>query len=272
MDNYKFYKLCSDTVVKFIKRRNRFLGRRKCYICGRTFFSYLPVYGDSWYQEQIKNQGINFNFCDHTYNKWEYRCPYCDSIDRTRFIMAYLHKELRNKSNLKVLYFAPTPSGIYYLKTKMHNFSVDTNDLYLNNRNINFHYDIQNMQGIDDSTYDIIICSHVLEHVADDRLALKELYRVVKEGGRVLILVPLDLKKAWFDEKNGLSESENWKRFGQTDHVRRYTNNELIKRVEAVGFRCSMVTRSDLSIEIVRQNAFHKNIRIYLAKKEQKNV
>lgn len=272
MGKYQLYKLCCDIVLEFIKIRNRFLGRRKCYICGKTFFSYLPVYGDSWYQTQVKNQGINLNFCDRTYNRWEYRCPYCGSIDRTRFIMAYLHKRLRNKRNLKVLYFAPTSSGIHYLKTKMNNFSVDTNDLYLNDRNINFHYDIQNMQGINDNIYDVIICSHVLEHVADDRLALKELYRVAKEGGTVLILVPLDLKKVWFDEENGLSESENWKRFGQTDHVRRYTNDEIIKRIEEAGFRCSIVTRSDISKEIVRQNAFHKNIRIYLAEKREKNA
>lgn len=272
MDKCKLYKLCCEIIVKFVKRRNHFLGRRKCYICGRTFFSYLPVYGDSWYQEQVKNHGINFHFRDGTYNRWEYRCPYCDSIDRTRFIMAYIHKRFRNKSNMKVLYFAPPPSGVYYLKTKMHNFSVDTNDLYLDDKNIDFHYDIQNMQGINDNTYDVIICSHVLEHVADDRLALKELYRVVKKGGRVLILVPLDLKRVWFDEENGLSESENWKRFGQTDHVRRYTNDEMIKRIQEAGFRCSIVTRSDVSKEIVRQNAFHKNLRIYLAEKEYKNA
>ncbi len=267
MDRYRLYKLCCDIVVEFIKTRNKLLERRKCYICGKTFFSYLPVYGDSWYQTQVRNQGINLYFCDGTYNRWEYRCPCCDSIDRTRFIMAYIHKKLRSKSNLKVLYFAPTPSGIHYLETKMHNFSVDTNDLYLKNKDIKFHYDIQNMRGIDDKTYDVIICSHVLEHVVDDRLALKELHRVVKDGGKVLILVPLDLKRAWFDEENGLSESENWRRFGQTDHVRRYTNNEIIKRIEEAGFKCSMITRNDLSKEIVRQNAFHKNIRIYLAEK-----
>lgn len=267
MDSYKLYKLCCDTIGEFIRRRNLLLGRRKCYICGRTFFSYLPVYVDSWYQEQVRNQGLNFNFCDRTYNRSEYRCPYCGSIDRTRFIMAYLHKKLRTKRSMKVLYFAPPSSGVWYLRTKEHNLSVDTNDLYLYNRNIKFHYDIQNMQGINDNTYDVIICSHILEHVADDRRALKELYRVVKEKGIVLILVPLDLKKAWLDEENGLSESENWKRFGQTDHVRRYTNDEIIKRIKEAGFRCSVITRDDISKEIVRQNAFHKNIRIYLAEK-----
>lgn len=67
MGKYKLYKLCCDIVLEFIKIRNRFLGRRKCYICGKTFFSYLPVYGDSWYQTQVKNQGINLNFAiEHT--------------------------------------------------------------------------------------------------------------------------------------------------------------------------------------------------------------
>ncbi len=272
MKSFKLYKACCDVLLKFIKGRNRFLGRRECYICNRTFFSYLPVYGDSWYQTQVRMQGINFNFCDRTYNRWEYRCPYCDSIDRTRFIMACIHKKLRNKCDMKVLYFAPPPSGIRYLRTKMRNFSVDTNDLYMNNKNIKYHYDIQDMQGINDNTYDLIICSHVLEHVADDRLALKELYRVVKEKGMVFILVPLDLKRVWFDEENGRSEFENWKRFGQIDHVRRYTNDEIIRRIEEAGFRCSVITRNDISKKIVRQNAFHRNIRIYLAEKRYENA
>lgn len=265
MDKYKFIEIFSGLFLEFVRKTNKLLGRRKCYICKKNFFCYLPVYGDHWYLRQLNEYGPNYNFRDMTYNRKEYRCPYCNSIDRTRFIMMYVHKNFRSKTGMNILYFAPTSSGIYFLKNKMQDFHIDTDDLY--DKTTDYHYDIQNMEKVEDSTYDLIICSHVLEHVADDRLALKELYRITKKNGQVLILVPLDLKKVWFDEENGLSEFENWKRFGQTDHVRRYTHDELIKRITEAGFQCRVYTNAEVGKKAVVQNAFNKNIRIYVAEK-----
>jgi len=42
-----------------------------------------------------------------------------------------------------------------------------------------------------DGTFDITFCLHVLEHVEDDRRAVEELRRVLRPGGRALIMVPL---------------------------------------------------------------------------------
>jgi SAM-dependent methyltransferase len=41
-----------------------------------------------------------------------------------------------------------------------------------------------------DSTFDLILSHEVLEHVAGDGLAIKEMVRVLKPGGRVVIFVP----------------------------------------------------------------------------------
>lgn len=261
---YRLYGILGKVYVKFLQKIVSFFGRRKCYICGNTFFTYLPVYGEEWYVSQIKKYGINKNFSDMTYNKKEFICPYCKSIDRTRFIMIYINKYYRRKERVKILYFAPTSGGISFLG-KMNNMEVDTIDLY--NKGVKYNYDIQNLSGIKDNIYDLIICSHVLEHVNNDILALKELYRVTKEGGKVLILVPLDLNKVWLDEEYGLNESENWKRFGQIDHVRRYTEDEIVKRMTDVGFKCRIFTRNNLDDKVVTENAFNKNIRIYIAEK-----
>jgi SAM-dependent methyltransferase len=49
-----------------------------------------------------------------------------------------------------------------------------------------------NLEAIDrpDEAYDIILCSHVLEHVRDDARALRELVRVVSHAGFILLIVP----------------------------------------------------------------------------------
>ena len=39
--------------------------------------------------------------------------------------------------------------------------------------------------------FDVIYCSHVLEHVPDDRLAMGELRRVLKRAGWAVLLVPI---------------------------------------------------------------------------------
>ena len=47
-----------------------------------------------------------------------------------------------------------------------------------------------------DASFDGVICSHVLEHIADDRAAMRELCRITAPGGWCLVMVPLDLSRA----------------------------------------------------------------------------
>jgi SAM-dependent methyltransferase len=54
------------------------------------------------------------------------------------------------------------------------------------------------LQAIDrpDARYDLVICNHVLEHVADDRQGLRELLRVTRAEGFVQITVPSPYTRA----------------------------------------------------------------------------
>ena len=53
------------------------------------------------------------------------------------------------------------------------------------------------LQKIDRSScqYDIVMCNHVLEHVADDNAALTELLRITKHDGFVFLTVPSPLSQ-----------------------------------------------------------------------------
>jgi SAM-dependent methyltransferase len=48
------------------------------------------------------------------------------------------------------------------------------------------------LEAIDrpDGAYDVILCSHVLEHVRDDAKALREMMRVLSPRGFILLMVP----------------------------------------------------------------------------------
>jgi SAM-dependent methyltransferase len=54
------------------------------------------------------------------------------------------------------------------------------------------------LQAIDrpDARYDLVICNHVLEHVADDRRGLRELLRITRPNGCVQITVPTPYTRA----------------------------------------------------------------------------
>jgi len=41
-------------------------------------------------------------------------------------------------------------------------------------------------------TFDLVICSHVLEHIPEDKKCIQEIHRVLKNNGTAFILVPLD--------------------------------------------------------------------------------
>jgi SAM-dependent methyltransferase len=58
-----------------------------------------------------------------------------------------------------------------------------------------YGYDVEDgdaevLQGIPDEGFDFVHSSHVLEHMADVELALRNWWRVVRPGGYLLLLVP----------------------------------------------------------------------------------
>lgn len=46
----------------------------------------------------------------------------------------------------------------------------------------------------EDNYFDVILCSHVLEHIMDDQKAMKEFWRVLKPSGWAILQVPIHSK------------------------------------------------------------------------------
>jgi SAM-dependent methyltransferase len=72
-----------------------------------------------------------------------------------------------------------------------------------------------------DNTFDGIICSHVLEHIVNDRRAMKEMSRVLDADGWALIVVPMTAGQT-FEDAMIVEPAARLAAFGQADHVRRY--------------------------------------------------
>ena len=94
--------------------------------------------------------------------------------------------------------------------------------------------DITNIQYPDNS-FDIIYCSHVLEHVPDDRQAMSEFYRGLKPGGWAILQVPLADRDVTYEDFSITDPVEREKHFGQHDHVRWY-GRDFTDRLVQSGF------------------------------------
>lgn len=87
-----------------------------------------------------------------------------------------------------------------------------------------------------DSSFDAVICSHVLEHVADDAAAMRELRRIVAPAGWCLVMVPLDVTRECTYEDPSLRDPQDRRRaFGAADHLRLY-GLDISERLTTAGF------------------------------------
>jgi len=98
----------------------------------------------------------------------------------------------------------------------------------------------------ENNSFDLIICSEVLEHLKDDKKALKELHRVLKPNGKLIITVPnLNFPFFWdplnwflmhFFNKH-INKNIWWLAGIWADHERLYNKNDLKKIIKQTGFK-----------------------------------
>jgi len=91
-----------------------------------------------------------------------------------------------------------------------------------------------------DRSFDAILCSHVLEHVADARRALSELHRVLAPGGWALLQSPVDAARAATVEDPAIRTPADRQRvYGQRDHARIF-GRDYPEWLHAAGFEVTV--------------------------------
>ena len=206
-------------------------------MCGRDVEEFLPL--DSFYIENRQKYGNPYPLENaETLNVLHYQCPHCGASDRDRLYALYIAGVLdRGNSDrgIELLDFAPSRPLQVFLQ-RIPCIKYRSADKYMDG--VDIVIDIMDMSPIASSTFDLFICSHVLEHVYDDRQALSELHRILRPGGTGILMVPIMLGIDAIDEDpNVVDTGERWRRFGQDDHVRLYSKKGFMQRVRAAGFK-----------------------------------
>jgi len=219
----QFFRKCCKFALSYGKAR-------ECPFCGWTGFQFAPRL------DARKPSADAF-------------CPKCNSAERHR--LTYIALRDRVKHAGSVLHFAPEPPIAEWLK------GISTT--YLSCDLSSGAMEIQDITQLTyaDSTFDLIMCSNVLEHVPDDHAAFAELYRVLKRDGTCVLAVPLWRTGASYENFTITSPEERREHFGQADHVRLYGFRDFQNRNANAGFKIEVITSRDFDPRDVGRYGMH---------------
>ncbi|MCC6364921.1 MAG: class I SAM-dependent methyltransferase [Bryobacterales bacterium] len=161
-------------------------------------------------------------------------CPGCGSVDRERLVFLFLVRCTRvfHQSGLALLHVAPEP----LLGCALRCF------VGRGYRAI----DLQPSPGVEamdltalqmsETSIDVAICNHVFEHIEEDRLAMRELFRILRPGGWAVVQVPIAYgMRCTYEDRSIRSPEARTVAFGQHDHVRIY-GLDYFERLRSVEF------------------------------------
>ena len=215
-----------------------YLGQRyECPVCNTrlAYFNRLPDCDI----EQMENHGyVHSMFASETSSLLHFSCPACGASDRERLYALYF-RQLSNAERLKFIDFAPSAALSTFLKS-LPLIEYRSADLF--SALADDKVDLMDLCIYSSNTIDAFLCSHILEHVSDDRKAIAELFRILKPGGWGIVMVPIQLTLGdILEDKSHTSEADRWKHYGQNDHLRMYSKSGFIGRLEEAGFHVAQL-------------------------------
>lgn len=218
----------------------------------------INAYRDYKRQEAYKNQievyrgnSVVCPICNSTFKQFapfglvkreNAKCHVCGSLERHRLMWKYLREKtgiFNDNKKIRLLHFAPERSFYDAFSKNKHVDYVPCDlfpEVYSYNGNVKIEkVDILDIP-FDEGNFDVILCNHVLEHIPDDRKAMSELYRVMKNGGWGIFQVPLRYEREeTYEDFTIVTPKDRVRAFGQKDHVRWY-GRDYKDRLKGVGF------------------------------------
>ena len=206
---------------------------RRCVFCRNEVAAWLPfevrARDMSPFLIRLETVGSNVE---------RFWCPHCRSHDRERHLRLFLDR-LRLPdavSGGSVLHIAPEGRLRDYIRDCAASLYV-MGDLSPSDASVQ-RLDVHHLTFASE-TFDVVICNHVLEHVADATAALAELRRVLKPGGRLICQTPYATRLSQsFEDPLLQSTSDRLFFYGQEDHVRLFGSD-----IEAVFRRAGFTGR-----------------------------
>jgi SAM-dependent methyltransferase len=216
------------------------LSARTCVFCNEMVEAWLPFrikeFDRLAFLKKLQTIGSNVE---------RFWCPHCSSIDRERHLRLFLDRLniMERARGGAVLHMSPE----YRLRGYIESYDLGsyiTGDLTPTAEGVQ-QIDLQQIP-YPDETFDLVICNHMLEHVADAELALREMSRVLKPSGRAICQTPYSprLTKT-FEDPCLQSTDDRLFFYGQEDHVRLF-GSDIEQYFSAAGFVGRLVPHAEI--------------------------
>jgi len=194
----------------------------ECPCCGSTFVTFLPA-------------GIQ--------KRPNAACLKCGSLERHRNLWLFFKENPQLfKAQTKLLHAAPEKifSQYFQLRKDIDYTAIDLEPEAYDYTVNTIAMDLTDLK-FDDNSFDVIICSHVLEHIPDDAKAMSEMHRVLKADGWAIINVPVHQERATtFEDVTINNPKKQLELFGQPDHVRIY-GRDYEDRLQHASFKVELI-------------------------------
>ncbi len=238
----------------------------RCHVCNRNVSDFNRI-SDRYQINQDKFGFIHPVYQIETINRLAYTCPNCRATDRERLYALYFKNIYKQPSaNFKLLDIAPAKPLRKFIKQYFREIEYRSADLMMDD--VDDKVDITDMHIYADSSFDFFICSHVLEHVEEDRKAMSELYRILKPGGKGIVMVPILLSlDEDYENPEVRTEGERWKHFGQNDHVRMYSKPGFVNKLSQAQFHVSQYDMDAFGANVFSECGIHPRSVLYIVEK-----
>jgi SAM-dependent methyltransferase len=218
-----------------------------CPVCNNHPAAFVPL--SEHYIEQWRQYGFPYAEAGEMTPLETYSCPACGASDRERLYALWIKQQIAEKTffeGARLIHFAPEACLSKQLRA-LNFFDYASADLMM--AEADHQIDITDMLFADDQ-FDFFICSHVLEHVDSDDKAISELYRILKTGGRGILMVPIVVGLEHSQEDITLKdEAERWRLFGQDDHLRIYAHDDYVNKLQHHGFSIEQLDQAYFGAE-----------------------
>jgi SAM-dependent methyltransferase len=215
---------------------------RRCVFCQNPVERWVPYASrPSPLIERIKVVGTDVD---------RFGCPKCGAYDRERHLQLYLDRFglLSGDHNARLLHFAPEPILGPHIRRRISPRVYFMGDLIPSAPKV-VKLDVQQIPFRSES-FSMIICNHVLEHVYDPNKALREMFRTLGRGGRLICQTPFStLLSRTLEESFIITADDREFFYGQEDHRRLFGSN-IAEFIRGFGFMGQLIQHRDVLSEI----------------------
>ncbi|AEW00984.1 Methyltransferase type 11 [Niastella koreensis GR20-10] len=202
-----------------------------CNCCGKQYEKFAPRYPAAEDKQALDKHHVIAGYGE------EELCPWCLSTSRERLVIGLLATQIP-VAGKRILHLSPEPKVFAFLKQQQAVItSTDITPGFYQKIDKHIQYADATQLPFPDNAFDLVIGNHIMEHIPNDRLAMREIYRVLQPGGRAILQVPFSESISNTLEVPDINDPKQQSAlFGQKDHVRIYALKDYLQRLRDAGF------------------------------------